>query len=80
VSLTVNVSPPVLDGQDAFLLAAERQVRAEPFSSPASTLTFKFSAHAGTFPMRLRVGGVDSKLIADTAPPSYDASQRLVVA
>ncbi len=79
VSLAVNVEPKVLGGQDAFLLAGGRQVRAEPFVGPTSTLTFRFATDAGSFPMRLRVGGADSKLIADTTPPSYDPDQRLVV-
>jgi len=79
VTVTVAVSPPVLDGQDAFLLAGSQKVRAEPFPTPASELTFKFAAQPGVFPMRLRIDGADSRLIADTVPQSYDPGQQLVV-
>ena len=80
VTLTVDVTPSVLAGQDAFLLVSGAPVRAEAFAGASTnTLTFGFVADAGSYPMRLRVDGVDSKLIADTTLPSYDLSQRLVV-
>ncbi len=78
-SLTVGVNPPVLGGQEVLLLAMDPPVRAQPFVGPTSTLTFRFASEAADVPMRLRVGGADSKLIADTVPPSYDPDQRLVV-
>jgi len=78
VVLTIDVEPPVQPGQVVSLLAAG-QIRAEPFVGPTSTLTFRFKTEAGSFPMRLRVGGADSELIADTTPLSYRLDQRLVV-
>lgn len=79
VTVVVGVDPQVVAGQQAFLLVSGRQIRPQAFAGPAATLSFRFPAEPGGFPMRLRVGGVDSKLIADTIPPSYDPAQRLVV-
>lgn len=80
VTLTIDVAPAVDAKQHAFLLVGRRApVRAAAFAGLARTLTFSFTLDAGSYPMRLRVDGVDSELIAHTTPPSYADDQRLVV-
>jgi hypothetical protein len=80
VTLTVGVAPAVETGQVVSLLVGSRApVSAAAFTGPASALTFGFAVDAGDYPVRLRVDGVDSELVAATTPPSYDPDQRLVV-
>lgn len=80
VTLAIDVAPAVVDGQDALLLVSDRQVAAAPFAAPTSSLAFSFPIAPGEYPLRLRIGGTDSRLIdRSTTPPSYDPLQRLVV-
>jgi hypothetical protein len=80
VTLTINVAPPVVAGQDAFLLVSDRRIATAPVTAPASKLTFDFPIEPGTYPVRLRVGGADSQLIDRSATPlRYDPRHRLVV-
>jgi hypothetical protein len=80
VDLLVDVDPDVVAGQQAFLLAGSRQVSAEPFVAPASTLEFRFAIDPAAYIVRLRVGGVDSQIVDHSVtPPAFDSTQQLVV-
>jgi hypothetical protein len=57
-------------------------VAAPPVTASTSSLTFTVGPlAAGRYPLRLRVDGVDSRLIADrtTVPPAYDPTQAVTV-
>jgi hypothetical protein len=79
VSISVDVTPAVLAGQDVFLLAFGRQLRADPFPGPTNSISFSFSADAGASPMRIRIGGTDTQLILAGPPLAYDEDQRLEI-
>ena len=80
ITVTADVAPDVLAGQKAFLVAFGKAHPAEPFATPTTgSLTFTFAAEPGTTPIRLRVGGADSRLILDGPPPTYDPDMRLEV-
>src|SRR6185436_1664644 len=74
VDLPVDVAPPVVAGQWAFLLAGSQLVAAKPFVAPATTLEFHFAIEPATYLVRLRVGGVDSEIVdRSVTPPVFDA-------
>lgn len=80
VAVTIDVTPGVAAGQQAFLLAGHLQIPAESFTPPASALQFRFPIDPGSYVIRLRVGGVDSEVIdRSVTPPVFHADQRIVV-
>lgn len=80
VTLTVTCRPEVRAEQAASLLLGSREVRAEPHPT-TDTLTFEVvRARAGRPWLRLRVDGVDSRLVDRTvSPPVFDPTQRVTI-
>ncbi|BDA84736.1 hypothetical protein Sa4125_22780 [Aureimonas sp. SA4125] len=83
-TFTVTVSPPVRRGQTAALIVGTRSLGAAAFAGAATT-TLSFSGGgftAGTtFPVRLRVDGIDSLLVDPTVtPPVFDPTQEVAIA
>lgn len=79
--IRVTCMPPVWPQQRATLLLGDEELPADPHPVLAGTLTFALpSPRSGTFPVRLRVDGVDSLLVDSTAtPPVFDPSQRVTL-
>jgi hypothetical protein len=81
-TLTLTCRPDVRAGQHAVLLVGGTPVAAPPVTADTSSLTFTVGPlPAGPYPLRLRVDGVDSRLIADrtAVPPVYDPTQAVTV-
>lgn len=78
---TVGVTPDVLPEQRATLMIGDAEFIADPLAAPGGTLTFSASGlAAGTYPVRLRVDGVDSLLIdLSQTPPVYDPAQMVTI-
>ncbi len=80
---TVNVacSPNVRPEQRVALLLGDREVIAEPITSPSAKLKFIVQpAEAGSFLVRLRVDGVDSQLVDRSQAIPVFKEQRVVIA
>jgi hypothetical protein len=83
--LAVTCSPAVRAGQHAVLLVGGTPVPAAPVTAQTTSLSFTVGPFPGQkgqeYPLRLRVDGADSRLIADrtTTPPDYDPAQLLKV-
>ncbi|SDM15898.1 DUF4255 domain-containing protein [Allokutzneria albata] len=78
VSTELSVHP----GQRAFLLVGSHTVTAEPITAATRSLVFKMAeANPGTYLTRLRVDGVDSRIIIKRPgePPVFDDSQKVVI-
>lgn len=81
-TLTVTCRPAVRAGQQAVLIIGGSPVTAEPAAADTAELSFRVGPiPAGSYPLRLRVGGADSRLIADRtmASPAFDPSQSVTV-
>jgi hypothetical protein len=81
-TITLDCEPEVGPDQDcALLLGPQPIVLPAPRSGAMSTVTFAVAGAApGTYPVRLRVDGVDSLLIdAAQSPPVYDPDQVVVI-
>lgn len=81
VRLTVTCRPPVRAGQNAALLIGGTAVPAPPVTATTSDLAFTVGPlAAGSYPLRLRVDGADTRLIdGTTTPPSYVRGQSVTV-
>ncbi len=81
VTLTVTCRPEVLPEQAVSLLLGSREVRAEPHPTTTGNLTFEVvRARPGEHWLRLRVDGVDSRLVdRSVTPPVFDPSQRVTI-
>jgi hypothetical protein len=80
VSLTCR--PKLVAGQRVSLLLGSRDTEADPFPDGAGQVSFTVRRAArGTFAVRLRVDGVDSRLLADrTVPaPEFDPDRTVTV-
>jgi hypothetical protein len=86
VSITVTCIPQIREGQQASLIFGDRQVDPDSITTPAdptagTSLAFTVSdALPGSYPLRLRVEGVDSlpvDFLAD--PPEFDADQTITI-
>jgi hypothetical protein len=80
-TISVDVRPSVLPGQRVALLLGSRQV---PVPSPAAAAAHLDivvpNAAPGTYSVRLRVDGADSRLVDTSAqPPQFDATQQVTV-
>ncbi|MGW5472329.1 DUF4255 domain-containing protein [Streptomyces chartreusis] len=76
VALTCLVPP--MPGQEVFLLLGDRQI-APDAAGPGLSFTVA-GAGAGTYLVRLRVDGVDSRLVDHSvAPPVFDGSQKVTI-
>ena len=81
-TLAVTCSPIVRAGQQAVLLIGGSPTAAAPVTADTASLTFTVGpVPAGTYPLRLRVGGADTRLIADRTkiPPAFDTTQSVRV-
>ncbi|MDX1530155.1 MAG: Pvc16 family protein, partial [Rhodothermales bacterium] len=89
-TVDVTVEPEVRPGQRTALIVGQREAPAEADSWPTDSsgnplptgaLTFEFEDLAsGTYPVRLRVDGVESHLIDRTqTPPLFDPGQQVTV-
>jgi Pvc16 N-terminal domain len=81
VTLGVTCRPEVRPEQAASLLLGGREIRAEPHPVGSATLTFEVvRARPGQPWLRLRVDGVDSRLVDRTvSPPVFDPTQRVTI-
>ena len=81
VTLTVTCRPEVRPEQAASLLLGSREVRSEPNETATDTLTFEVArARTGDHWLRLRVDGVDSRLVdRAVTPPVFDPSQKVTI-
>lgn len=81
-ALTLTCEPAVRPGQQAVLLLGGNSVAAPAVTADTSNLTFTVGPMpAAKYPMRLRVDGVDSRLVTDRTqvPPAYDPTQLVEV-
>jgi hypothetical protein len=81
-ALTVTCRPTVRAGQQAVLLIGASPVAAAPVTADTASLTFTVGPiPARTYPLRLRVDGADSRLIADrtATSPAFDPTQSVTV-
>lgn len=88
VTLTLTCRPRLAEGQRVLLILGERPAEPASISTPAdptqpSTLTFTLpGVGAGTYPVRLRVDGVDSipvSYVGVPPVPAFDPRQQVVV-
>ena len=81
-ALTLTCDPAVRAGQQVVLLLGGSPVAASPVTADTNSLTFTVGPlPAAKYPLRLRVDGVDSRLITDrtAVPPAYDPDQLVTV-
>lgn len=80
-TVDLDCAPTLRPGQEVSLILGSREVRAEPFdATPARPRFVVREAQPGTYPVRLRVDGVDSRLVLrNTTPPSFDPTQLLEI-
>ena len=79
--ITLTCAPAVRPGQQALLLLAEHAVAAAPITTATGSLSFTADAiPPGDYLTRLRIDGVDSRLVDRAArPPVFDRSQVVTV-
>jgi hypothetical protein len=81
-NINLTCAAPVQPSQMVSLLVGSQEVPADPHPAAATKLSFASTAlTTGTFPIRLRVDGVDSQLIVYTAgkPTGFDANQSVTI-
>ncbi|MCA8978329.1 MAG: DUF4255 domain-containing protein [Planctomycetes bacterium] len=78
---TVTVTPDVQPQQSVSFLVGSQAAPSSPILAPTDTVVVGFTGlTAGTFPVRLRVDGIDSVLVDyESTPPSYLASQQVTL-
>ena len=71
-AVTMNVAPGAVAGQDVTLYL-DRAIAHAPLTAPTAQLTFRVTGlPIGTYPVRIRVDGIDNQFIDRTAePPAY---------
>lgn len=81
VVYTVHVTPPVALAQKALLLVADRALLARPRTDADEPLVFEAAGLVhGLHPARMRVDGVDSRLVdRSSTPPTFLAGSLLEV-
>lgn len=86
LTLQLTCMPRLRDGQRVYLVFGDRLAAPDSWSNPAdlhqpTALTFKLADVAsGTYPVRLRVDGVDSIPVDFTGPaPAFAADQQVVI-
>jgi hypothetical protein len=72
-TIDLQCTPHVQPGQRVSLLLADHEIPADPFDAATDFLTFVYkAAPAGEFLARLRVDGVDSRIVdRETTPPVF---------
>ena len=80
-TIDLSCTPRLRPGQQVSLVVGDREVFAEPFTiATASARFIVVNAVAGTHRVRLRVDGVDSRLVdRSTVPPSFVAGQEIQI-
>ena len=84
LTIKLKSRPQVLPQQRVTLIVGERELVAEPRTAKTADLRFLGAGPnalpAGTYPVRLRVDGVESHLIDRTqSPPQFDPLQRITL-
>ncbi|TSD83954.1 DUF4255 domain-containing protein [Mycobacterium sp. KBS0706] len=81
VTLTATCAPEIRPGQRATLLLGSSEIAAAAHPAQTGTLTFTLDdAVAGTYRYRLRVDGVDSRIVdRSVTPPVFDETQKVVI-
>jgi len=81
VDLALTVTPDVLPNQRVSLLLGDRQVEADAHPTQTGLLTFTvIGAAAGDHLIRIRIDGVDSRLVDQSAsPPVFDTTQQVTI-
>ena len=80
VPVTLSVSPQVWPEQRASLIVGSLEVVSAPHAARTESLSFVVPLPAGSYPVRVRVDGVDSFLVDYAAAvPAYDPTQTLVL-
>ena len=84
-SIEIRCSPPVRPGQQVALAVGARELLPQPFAAPTGTLVFDAPAPpdalpGGTWPVRLRVDGIESLVVdRQAAEPEFLLSQSVTV-
>ena len=81
-AFTLTCNPTVRAGQNVALLLGGSPVTGPPVTADTTSLTFTVGpAPAKTYPLRLRIDGADSRLIADRTaiPPVFATKQSVEV-
>lgn len=80
-TITLGCAPRLRVGQQVSLILGSREVLAEAFAADTDSATFVVrEAPVGVHKLRLRVDGVDSRLVdRSTTPPSFVAGQQLEI-
>jgi hypothetical protein len=84
LTIKLTVRPEVWPQQKVTVVVGERELAAEPHAAKTADLTFLATGTndpgAGTYPVRLRVDGVESHLIDRTqTPPRFDPTQKVTL-
>ena len=79
--VSLAVAPQVRVEQQAYLLLGDRSVKATAITQPSSTLEFRvLKANPATYAVRLRVAGLDTRLVdRSTSPPTFDHDATVTV-
>jgi hypothetical protein len=79
--VSLDVEPEVQVGQLAQLLLGDRSVKATTITQPSGTLEFRVgNAAPDTYAVRLRVAGIDTRLVdRSTTPPTFDPDATVTV-
>jgi Pvc16 N-terminal domain len=81
VMLTLVCSPQVRPEQRVALLLGDREILAQPRTTPTDRLEFRIAGvTTGEYFVRLRIDGVDSLLVDRTVtPPVFDQNQKVTI-
>lgn len=81
VVLTLVCSPQVQPEQRVALLLGDREILAQPHTTPTDRLEFRVAGvTTGEYFVRLRIDGVDSLLVDRTVtPPAFDQNQKVTI-
>jgi hypothetical protein len=81
VTITLSFAPTILPSQDVSLIVGEQELFSSARTDPADSLAFtSASIPAGTYYYRLRVDGVESRLInRSVRPPKFFDSQKVEI-
>lgn len=81
-TLTLTCRPNLRVGQKCTVLIGGEPIAGPAVTTDTGTITFTIPKRAaGTFPLRLRIDGTDSRLITDrtVVPPTFDPAQTVTV-
>lgn len=81
-TVVVPCSPFVQPGQDVFLIIGDQLTAADPFAAATNSLSFTYTnlqPTGGFVPARLRVDGIDSRVVDRTVTPPVFAGPQVQV-